>query len=400
MRAEGPQGGVGDRERLVAFAEKAWLPVGFGYLLSDGTLDPHRPLETWINARMTHVFSLEVLAGNARAEAFARHGVEALQGVLRDDVHGGWFSEVPGDGRKSAYQHAFVVLAGASASHAGISGGRELLRDALDVWQTRFWDDGDQAAVDEWDRSWDTCADYRGANANMHGVEAMLAAADAVEQPDRGRLLEQCLQVTRRIVHEEAGRRGWRLPEHFTSDWAADLDHNRDRPADPFQPYGVTVGHQFEWSRLAIHLHQALGRSAPGWLLEDARSLFDAARSRGSSRDPGGGFVYTLGWDDQPVVATRVHWVLAEAIAAAAVLAKRFPSEDHLSLHAQWTQVAAQAFADHRTGNWHHELTADGSPAYTIWSGQPDVYHVYQALLLSKVPLAGSLAASMLAGPT
>lgn len=42
----------------------------------------------------------------------------------------------------------------------------------------------------------------------------------------------------------------WRIPEHFTKEWVADLDCNRDRPDDPFKPYGATPGHGIEWARL------------------------------------------------------------------------------------------------------------------------------------------------------
>ena len=42
----------------------------------------------------------------------------------------------------------------------------------------------------------------------------------------------------------------WRIPEHFTREWVADLDCNRDRPDDPFKPYGATPGHGIEWARL------------------------------------------------------------------------------------------------------------------------------------------------------
>ncbi|MFC7574860.1 AGE family epimerase/isomerase [Klenkia terrae] len=52
----------------------------------------------------------------------------------------------------------------------------------------------------------------------------------------------------------EARARDWRLPEHHDADWTALPEFNRDRPADPFRPYGVTVGHQFEWARLVAHL--------------------------------------------------------------------------------------------------------------------------------------------------
>ena len=36
---------------------------------------------------------------------------------------------------------------------------------------------------------------------------------------------------------------------HFDPQWRALPDYNRDTPADPFRPYGATIGHWFEWAR-------------------------------------------------------------------------------------------------------------------------------------------------------
>src|SRR4029450_9029335 len=179
---------------------------------------------------------------------------------------------------------------------------------------------------------------YRGVNANMHGVEALLAAADATG--DHG-LRERALGIARRVALEFAEPQGWRIPEHFDSHWHPrlgrtrgripehcdshwhpQLDHNRDRPDDQFQPYGATVGHGLEWSRLLLHLEAALA-DPPDWLLAAAVGLFDRAGAGGWAVDGADGFVYTTDWDGTPVVRDRMHWVLAEAISAAAALRAR-----------------------------------------------------------------------------
>jgi hypothetical protein len=74
----------------------------------------------------------------------------------------------------------------------------------------------------------------------------MLAAADALpvaDQAGKGRLRGQALRVTERVITDWGRRFHWLLPEHFTADWEPLPEYNRDRPADPFRPYGVTVGH-------------------------------------------------------------------------------------------------------------------------------------------------------------
>ncbi len=388
-----------DLDGLLAFAARSRVPEGgFGHLGDDGAL-LDRPQETYVVARMTHVFGLAHLLGRPGAADLVRHGVAALlDGPLHDAEHGGWRA-AEDDDTKAAYVHAFAVLAGATATAAGIEDGRQLLRSALAVWDGRFWDDAAGLAVEEWTRDWSTCDGYRGANANMHGVEATLAAADALaaEEPSTAAALRhRALRSTERVVHGWARERQWRLPEHFTADWEPVPEHNRDRPADPFRPYGVTVGHQFEWARLCLHLRAALAEDAPPWLLDDAVALFDAAAERGWAADGEPGFPYTLDWADRPVVAARMHWVLCEAVGAAAVLHAVTGRDRYAGLARTWRAHGEERFADPATGSWHHELDARGEVATTVWTGQPDAYHLAQMLLLDGRPVRGSLAAALL----
>jgi mannose/cellobiose epimerase-like protein (N-acyl-D-glucosamine 2-epimerase family) len=384
-----------DLDRLLDFAERSRLPEGgFGYLGDDGRVLPGRPVETWIVARMTHVFGLATLLGRPGAEALTRHGVVALtEGPLRDAEHGGWRSSTDDD-TKAAYVHAFAMLAGATAATAGVDGGPVLLEDAVAVWQERFWDDAAGLAVEEWDRGWATCADYRGINANMHGVEASLAAADALAGTEgAARLRSQALRATER-AYRWARERGWRLPEHFSADWEPLPDYNRDRPADPFRPFGVTIGHQFEWARLALHV-RATTADPPDWLLPDAVALFDAAAERGWAADGHDGFAYTLDWDDRPVVAARMHWVLCEAVAAATVLAAVTGEQRFRELADRWRDHGEEMFLDPATGSWHHELTPTGEVGTGTWTGQPDAYHLAQMLLFYRRPVRGSIASAL-----
>lgn len=387
-----------DLGRLLDFAARSRVPEGgFGHLGSDGERED-RPQETYVVARMTHVFGLAHLLGRPDGAGLARHGVAALlDGPLHDAEFGGWRA-AEDDDTKAAYVHAFAVLAGATATVAGLDGGRQLLGQALAVWDGRFWDDAAGLAVEEWTRDWGVCDDYRGANANMHGVEATLAAADALaaEEPATAAALRQrALRSTARVVHGWARERDWRLPEHFTPGWEPLPEHNRDRPADPFRPYGVTVGHQFEWARLCLHLRAALGDDAPAWLLDDALALFDAAAARGWAADGEPGFPYTLGWDDRPVVGARLHWVLCEAVAAATVRHAVTGDDRAAELARAWRAHGEERFADPSTGNWRHELTPAGEVASGTWSGQPDAYHLAQMLLLEGRPVRGSLAAAL-----
>ncbi|MCZ2860315.1 AGE family epimerase/isomerase [Blastococcus sp. VKM Ac-2987] len=383
-------------ERLLAFAEAAGgAASGFAWLDDDGRPDPAQPPQLWITARMTHVFALACLRGRPGAGPLVDSGLAALAGPFRDAEHGGWYSSLAADGApaatdKSAYDHAFVVLAAASATAAGRPGAAELLAEALSVVEQHFWSAEEGRGLESWDRTWTEPEAYRGANSNMHTVEAFLTAA-AVTGDDRW--LTRALSIAERLVHRAARENSWRLPEHFDPQWQPLPEYNADRKNDKFRPYGSTPGHWLEWSRLLLHLEAALGADAPDWLLPDARSLFDAAVEVGWAPDGEPGFVYTLDWADRPVVASRLHWVLTEAIGAAAALVRRTGDPGYERWYRTFWDEAATRFIDREHGSWVHELPVGDADA--VWSGKPDVYHAYQATLLPQLPLAPVLAAAL-----
>ena len=230
----------------------------------------------------------------------------------------------------------------------------------------------------------------------MHAVEALLAAADATGDET---LRERALGIVRRVVHEFAEPQRWRIPEHFDAEWRPLLEHNADRPDDPFQPYGATVGHGLEWSRLLLHLEAALGDDAPDWLVPASIGLFERAAADGWAVDGADGFVYTTDWSGQPVVRDRMHWVLAEGVAAAAALHQRTGEQRYADHARTWWAYAERHLIDREHGSWHHQLDAQNQVIGTVWPGKPDLYHAVQATLLPRLPLAPGLAAALAAGP-
>ncbi|MDN5794620.1 MAG: AGE family epimerase/isomerase [Intrasporangium sp.] len=375
--------------RLVAVAKGSADPGGgFGWLDEAARLVPGRPVETWVTCRMTHVFALAALHGDVSAPEFVDRGVAALTSLLRDPRHGGWFSTAGPDGRvKEGYAHAFVVLAAASATGAGHPDGPGLLEQALGVVLERFWDEQQGLVADVWDADWTVLDPYRGVNANMHTVEAFLAAAEVTGERV---WLERAVRILARVVDGFAREHGWRLPEHFDERWRPVLGYNIEQPADPFRPYGVTIGHLFEWSRLALHARTALGSEAPGWLLAAAGHLYRAGVEHGWAVDGAPGFVYTTDFQDRPVVRERMHWVVAEAIAAAWTLLRDTGESACAGDLDRWWAYARRYLVDERDGSWRHELDAQNRPSSRVWSGRPDVYHAYQATILPLLPPAAS----------
>ena len=392
----------GEGARLLEFGARARLSGGgFGWLDDRGEPRPDGVVHTWITARMTHVFSLASLRGTPGAAELADHGLAALRGPLRDTEQGGWFGAVEPEGRpvstdKAAYQHAFVVLAAASATAAGRPGANDLLAEALDVVEQRFWREDEGRCVESWDRDWTVLEPYRGGNSNMHAVECFLAAADVTGD---ARWRRRALRIAASVIHQQARDMAWRVPEHYDEDWRPLLEYNAEHRDDPFRPYGFTVGHWLEWSRLLVGLEASLAASrdeVPAWLVDDAGALFRAAVRDGWAADGQPGFVYTIDVYGRPVVRARMHWVVAEGIAAAAALLRRTGDAYYESWYRTWWDHAATCFIDREGGSWHHELSPENEPASTVWAGKPDIYHAYQATLFPQLPVARSAAACLL----
>lgn len=116
----------------------------------------------------------------------------------------------------------------------------------MTVYDRYFWNEEQGLAVDTWNTEFTKLDPYRGINANMHSVEAFLAVADAT---GREEYRERAGRIIAHVI-SWAKANDDRVPEHFTSEWAMDLNCNLEKPDDPFKPYGATPGHGIEWARL------------------------------------------------------------------------------------------------------------------------------------------------------
>ena len=391
-----------ETDELLAFASGSAIDEGFGYLDSEGEVMTSEGSHLYLTCRMVHSFAMGALLGRPGAASMVDHGLAALAGPLADREHGGWFAQVGPDGpidrTKAAYAHSFVVLATSSAAVAGRPGAREALDEALRVQLQHFWDDEAGMVVESWDEAFTETEPYRGVNANMHTVEAYLAAADVTGDDA---WLDRAVRITQRVVGVLAPARSWRIPEHLDPQWQPLLDYNDENPADKFRPAGATIGHWFEWSRLALHVAEALaarGRTAPPELASGARSLFEAGVEEGWAVDGDDGFVYTVTFDGVPLVRERMHWVVTEAIGAAAALHRHTGEDTFDAWYQLWWEYAAQHLLDEEHGSWVHELSPSNGPSTTVWDGKPDIYHAIQATLIPRLPLAPTLASALAQG--
>ena len=388
-----------EASRLIAFGRGAALPDGgFGWLGVDGVVDETQPCPLYVNARMTYVFALAHLAGVAGADSLAASGLGALADRYADGANGGWFSSADISGQvidftKANYAHAHVLLASASAVAAGIPGAESVLATAADAINQHFWSDAEGCALESWNADFTESEPYRGANSNMHSVEAYLAAGDVTGNPVWH---ARAASIATRLIDGHTRANSWRIPEHYDEEWRPLPDYNLDHPGDQFRPYGTTPGHSFEWARLLLTL-EAAQAAPPGWLLEAATALFDTAVVDAEGRDGHPGLIYTVAADGRPVIAARLHWVACEAVLAADALHRRTGGERFAAAAARWWGEIDRYFLDRDNGGWWQELAPDMTPATSTWSGKPDLYHSYQALLLPSLPLSPT-AATALAG--
>lgn len=384
------------RQNLLDFGRKFPSPGGGSYYLGDdGSPWPEKGRETWITSRMAHVYSIGAMLGDAQSGPLADAAVRGLRGELHDGAHGGWYAGLNADGSvmptKQCYAHAFVILAASSALLAGRPGARELLDDALAVYDLRFWDEAEGLSRDTWDTDFTAPDSYRGLNANMHSVEAFLAAADAVGDETyrlrAGRIIDRVLGWAR--------DNGWRIPEHFSSGWIPQPEMNRERPDDPFKPYGATPGHGIEWARLITQWALSSDKDKAAPYIEGAEKLYTTAVDDGWSADGAPGLVYTTDWAGRPVVHDRMHWTLAEAINTSAVLHRTTGKQRYADDFAMFLSYLDGTVLDHRHGSWFHQLDRNNQVIGTVWPGKCDLYHAFQATLIPYLPPDVSIAAAV-----
>lgn len=385
--------------RLLDFGAQSRTEHGFGWLSDEGTVDDAQGVQLWITGRMTHCFSLAALMGLSQYAPLATHGIAALRsGALRAESDGGWYSRVEMDGSvapglRTSYDHAFVVLAASSARLAGVEQADELLREAIESFERLWWDEAAGMVVDARDPQTLEVDPYRGVNANMHWVEALLGAWGATGEREH---LERASRIAARVASMFTDH-AFRLPEHFNEAWEPLLDYNRDIPADKFRPFGSTPGHWLEWARLFAQLAYACDEAG---VARDERLdaippfMYRLALLEGWGVDGQPGFVYTTDFEGHPVVAQRMHWVLCEAIATAQTL-KLMTGDASYGHDVALFWEYARRYLIEAPGQWRHELDALNAPAQGTWAGKPDIYHAFQTMIIGTLPLSASFAAGL-----
>jgi mannose/cellobiose epimerase-like protein (N-acyl-D-glucosamine 2-epimerase family) len=276
------------------------------------------------------------------------------------------------------------MLAAAYGVRAEIDGAAELLDASWQLMEVLFWDGEHGAYADERDQSLNILLPYRGQNANMHAVEALLAAYESTKE---ARYLDRAAIIAGKFTVTMTASTDGQIWEHYTTDWQHDWDYNIDKPDDLFKPWGYQPGHQVEWAKLILQLHR---HRPEGWHIERACGLFDRAMEKGWD-EVHGGLVYGYAPNGDFCDANKYFWVQAEAIAAAWRLFSVTGSESYRQHYLRLWQWSWDHLVDHRHGAWFRILTRDGQwmEPYKSPAGKVD-YHTLGACYDILDAMAGS----------
>lgn len=375
-------------ERLFDFYQYASINPKGGFFDLDSEGRPFGNVrQLHATTRMVHCMAIGHLLGRPGCYDLIDHGMAYIWNSHRDAKNGGYIWSLddggPADTAKQAYGHAFVLLAASSAKVAGHPLAEKVLADVTEVLHAKFWEELHGAQAEEFAADWSPVSNYRGQNSNMHLTEALMAAFEATG--DAG-YLKKAVSIASLIIGKNAASFGYRVGEHFDTNWALDKAY---AGGDIFRPAGTTPGHWLEWSRLLLQLFELGGRK-PSWLPEASAKLFRNAIDLGWDKEKGG-FFYTLDWDDRPALRQKLWWPASEGIGAAHFLSAHDSNPFYEDWYRRIWGFCANHFIDHHHGGWHHELGDDLKPASTLFSAKYDIYHALQACLIPLYPATGSL---------
>jgi glucose-6-phosphate isomerase len=311
---------------------------------------------------VTCAIAHELAHGAASGDAYkarAEHALRFVEQAFHDRQHQGfdWLIRwrrgraEPLDRTRHMYGLAFVMLAAARASRIGVPGAAALLHDTFDLAERRFFDPVAGLYADDATPDW-TLSPYRGQNANMHACEAMIAAFEATGE---ARYLDRAELLAEHITLRQAAQAGGGIWEHYHADWSVDWDYNRHDASNIFRPWGFQPGHFTEWAKLLCQLDAHLPRP---WHLPRAQALFDRAVAAAWDTQHGG-LHYGFAPDGSICDGAKYHWVQAESMAAAALLAQRTGEPRYRDWYQRLWSYCWTHFVDHAQGAWFRILTAD-----------------------------------------
>ncbi len=332
----------------------------FHYYLDDGRVydRQRRHLVSATRFVVTHAIAYE-LSADPRYRHGAKHALSFLERAFLDRAHGGFHWAIRWDQgqatvedpTKHMYGLSFVMLAAARAAGIGVDGGVDLLHRTYELAEARFYEPLHGLYADEATPDWQLST-YRGQNANMHACEALIAAYEATRDV---RFLDRAETLAHAVTVRLASACDGGIWEHYRTGWSVDWEYNRHDASNIFRPWGYQPGHFVEWAKLLCQLD--VHRPLP-WHLPRAVDLFDRAWNAAWD-GVHGGMHYGFAPDGSICDPAKYHWVQAECLAAAAILALRTGEPRFRDAYQRQWDYCWTHFVDHGQGAWFRILTAD-----------------------------------------
>ena len=314
------------------------------------------------------------LEGPPEYKDYIRHGLEFLEIIHRDEKNDGYHqlakNNIPLIANKMTYGQAFCLCAISNTYKAGIKEAYPLIGRIYDFLEEKLWEPAHGLYVDECSNDFKVINDYRGQNSNMHMTEAMLSAYEATNE---NKYLDKAYDLAYKITVELAKNTDGLIWEHYNKNWEVDWQYNKDDPKNLYKPYGFLPGHFAEWSKLLLILERF---KPANWQLEVAELLFDNAM-KCAWDEKNGGINYSFDRGSRILDTDRYYWVLAETIAASAILALRTNKDQYWDIYNKCWEYSYYYFFDKKHGGWFRILSLDKKPLSDKKSppGKSD-YHV------------------------
>ncbi|MEO0607618.1 MAG: AGE family epimerase/isomerase [Pseudomonadota bacterium] len=272
------------------WSEKAWDPDLGGFveqLSMEG--EPDRAANRRVRVQARQVFSFAKAIemgwpGADKARALVDKGIDYIDTKLRHP-EGGWVHTIepngtPIDEKRDLYDHAFMILAGATAYQ--ITGNETALKiadDAIAFIDSELKDH----AHGGWFEAKPAVLPRR-ANPHMHLLEAMMAYHEATGCQ---KALERAAEVVRLFETKFFNPANDVMAEFFANDWSLET---------PEDQVNWEPGHHYEWATLLFQYEQITGHDSASW----RRRLIKRADESGIN--PETGFAYNAVRADGHVV--------------------------------------------------------------------------------------------------
>ncbi|MGJ8680918.1 AGE family epimerase/isomerase [Paraglaciecola sp.] len=330
----------------------------FHNFMDDGSVFEPSNRHLVSSCRMVWIFSKAYeLYGDEKYLSLAQHGVNYIREKHWDNTRQGYNwtlaeNHQPDDQTNHCYGLAFVVLSFSAAAQVGIKGAVQDIETAFSIMEQRLWDESIGLYADEATLDWQEVSTYRGQNANMHSCEAFIAAYEATSHD---KYLQRAYQLAKTVSVTLADKSDGLIWEHFTQTLDIDWDFNKDDPKNLYRPWGFQPGHQTEWTKLLLTLHQ---HKPEAWMIERSESLFNRAMDTAWD-EKNGGIYYGFSPKGKICDDDKYFWVQAESFAAAARLFKVTGQECYSVWYDRIWDYAWLHMVDHEYGAWFRVLTAD-----------------------------------------